>query len=133
MSKYNAHSEPLFKRLGLLTITDMLKHNALKFYYKLKNKRVPAYFKNFRILTQEEIHGRNTRHNQLISLNVPRTNLQQRCLRNYLPEVLNSTPSNITDKVSTHIYKAFSEYAKLKFVEIYSSTCNIQNCYVCNS
>ena len=34
LSKYNAHTEPLFKKLKLLKLTDLLKLNELKFYYK---------------------------------------------------------------------------------------------------
>ena len=131
-SKYNSHTEPLFKKLGLLNITDMMKHNALKFYYKLKKGKVPAYFENFQILTQEEIHGRETRFNQLIPGNVTRTLIQQKCLRNYLPGVLNSTSANILEKASTHSYKGFSDYAKLKYIENYSNTCHIHNCYICS-
>ncbi len=34
LSKYNAHTEPLFKRLKLLKLIDLLHLNELKFYYK---------------------------------------------------------------------------------------------------
>ena len=132
LSKFNAHTEPLFKKMGLLKITDMMKQNALKFLYKLKNNKVPAYFENFNILTQKEIHGRDTRHNQLVPSVVTRTVLQQNCLRNYLPGVINTTPLNVLDKVSTHSYKGFSNYAKLKLIENYSNECSIENCYICN-
>ena len=94
-SKYNAHTEPIFKSLGLLKLSDMLKHNVLKFYWKLKNEKVPIYYKDFKILTQESIHGRDTRYNYLIPLNITRIGLQQKCLRNYQPEIINSTDDMI--------------------------------------
>ena len=131
-SKYNAHTEPLFKKLGLLKIPDMMKHNALKFLYKLKNNKIPAYFENYNILTQRDIHGRDTRYNQLVPSTVTRTVLQKNCLRNYLPEVINTTPETVLEKATTHSYKGFSNYAKLKLIENYSNVCNIQNCYICN-
>ena len=130
--KYNAHTEPLFKTMGLLKLTDMLNHNALKFIYKLKNKKVPAYFEDFKIVTQKDIHGRDTRQNQLVPINVPRTVLQENCLRNYLPELINSTPVYTLDKITTHSFKGFSEYAKFRFIENYSYVCSIRDCYVCN-
>ena len=131
-SKYNAHTEPLFKKLGLLKLEDMMKHNTLKFYYKFKKNKIPSYFKNYQDLTQRQIHGRNTRFNQLIPTNITRTAIQQKCLRNYLAEVLNSTSVSILDKINTHSYNGFSNYAKLKYIENYSNTFLLQNCYICN-
>ena len=32
LSKYSAHTEPIFKRLNLLTVADILKIQELKFY-----------------------------------------------------------------------------------------------------
>ena len=43
-SKYNAHSEPLFKELKLLNLDDIRKLQELKFYYKLVHRQLPSYF-----------------------------------------------------------------------------------------
>ncbi len=43
LSKYNAHTEPLFKNLKLLKISDILKLQELKFYNKFKNNKLPYY------------------------------------------------------------------------------------------
>ena len=114
--KFNAHTEPLFKKLDLLTITDMLKHNTLKFYYKLKHNQVPHYFQKYKMLTQAEIHGRNTRYNYLVPTNITRTHLQQKCLRNFIPKIINSTPDSILHKIDTHSYKGFAQYVKKKYI-----------------
>ena len=45
-SKYNAHTEPLFKMLNLLKVSDMLTLNLLKIYYKYKNQSLPFYVMN---------------------------------------------------------------------------------------
>ena len=45
LSKYLAHSEPLFKRLNQLTIEDLFILNQLKFCFKLINNKLPDYFK----------------------------------------------------------------------------------------
>ena len=37
-SKYNAHTEPLFKSLNLLKVEDIFKIKILKFYYKYSQK-----------------------------------------------------------------------------------------------
>ena len=40
-SKYNSHTEPLFKELKLLKIFDIFKIQCMKFWYKFKNKTLP--------------------------------------------------------------------------------------------
>ena len=130
-SGYNAHTEPLFKTLKLLKLTDMMKLKTLKFYYKVKKNKAPVYFESYKILSQEDIHDRDTRFNHLININVTRIPLQQKCLRNYLPSALKSTPPNILDKMSTHSYKGFSNYTKDRYIDDYSMVCLIQNCYIC--
>jgi len=94
---YNAHTEPLFKKLSLLKVEDMLNLNTLKFYYKMKKGNIPEYFKSFTANTLDERHGRNTRHNSLIVTNRTRLKLSDKCLRNNLPVVINATPQLAID------------------------------------
>ena len=42
-SRYNAHTEPLFKKLNLLKVQDFKELNVLKMYYKYKNGELPLY------------------------------------------------------------------------------------------
>ena len=44
--KYNAHTEPLFKKLKILNVTDMLKLHELKLYYKYVHTTLPVYLQN---------------------------------------------------------------------------------------
>ena len=44
-SKYNDHTEPLFKNLKLLKIEHILKLHELKLYYKFIHIRLPVYLK----------------------------------------------------------------------------------------
>ncbi len=44
LSKYNDHTESIFKKLKLLKLEDMLKLNESQFYYKLENKKLAVYF-----------------------------------------------------------------------------------------
>ena len=60
LSTYNCHTAPLFKKLKLLTIKDMLALQELKFYYKLTHNELPAYFQNWQIVTNSEIHRQYT-------------------------------------------------------------------------
>ena len=44
-SKYNAHTEPLFKELELLKVKDIFNVQCLKFWYKFVNGMLPDYFR----------------------------------------------------------------------------------------
>ena len=131
--KFNAHTEPLLKKLKLLKIGDLRVLNTLKFYYKFKKETVPEYFKSFKIQTQDEKHGRNTRYKSMISTNFTRLKLSDKCLRNNLPVVLNTTPQLALDKTQTHSFNGFGNYVKNMILESYANTCTTQNCYVCNN
>ena len=131
--KYNAHTEPLFKKLDLLKIDDLLELKTLKFYYNLKKGTVPEYFKTYKVQRRFEIHGRNTRNKSLIATNKTRLKLADKCLRNNIASVLHSTPQIALDKVKTHSPEGFINYVKDIILKSYSNECNTRNCYVCAS
>ena len=60
-SKYNAHSEPLFKELKLLKLEDNRKLQELKCYYKLVQRQLPSYFNCISVTTINAVHQHNTR------------------------------------------------------------------------
>ncbi len=76
LSKYNDHTEPIFKKLKQLKIENILILNEIIFYYKLENGKLPAYFlnqltvnniqskkcdTNFSLKLNNEIHEHNTK------------------------------------------------------------------------
>ena len=131
-SRYNEHTEPLFKALNLLKIKDLFELNLLKFYYKLKNNHLPFYFSSFIVETMNDIHHYDTRSSGLIPANVTRTHFAQNCIRNKLPPLVNDTDNAIISKIYTHSFKGFSNYAKNAIINNYSEICSIQSCYICN-
>ncbi len=46
VSKYNAHTEPIFKDLKILQIEYILKVHQLKFYFKYIHNQLPSYYNN---------------------------------------------------------------------------------------
>ena len=111
-SRYNSHTEPLFKALKLLKLEDMLRLNTLNFCFKLNNFCLPEYFRSFQYRSQYEIHGRDTRYNHIIPTSITVTKRAQKCLRNNIPWVINSTPRLILDKIDTHSYQGFNQFIK---------------------
>jgi len=144
VSKYNAHTEPLFKSLNLLKIEDMLKIQQLKFYFKYSHNQLPMYFsrrdnenskqkeETFVLNLNSSIHNYNTRikHN----LHIPNINhsYAQKCLRYKIVNTINNTPLLILNKIHTHSLHGFTNYAKNVLIQNYTETCYIQNCYICH-
>ena len=132
-SRYNAHTEPIFKMLKRLKLHDIFNANIIKFYYQLKHGCLPSYFNSFTLTSQDQIHTYGTRHNYIIPANVTRTQFAQNCLGNKLPMVINCSDPNIIQKIDTHSYKGLSWYLKTITTRNYSFICNIENCYICTN
>ena len=60
-SRYNAHTEPLFKQLHLLKVKDIFDVQCLKFWYKFVNNELPNYFRNM-FTYNHELHDFETRN-----------------------------------------------------------------------
>ena len=131
-SRYNAHTEPLFRNLELLKVSDLFKLNILKFFYKLKNETLPVYFDSIVLNSQSEIHDHDTRFKKIIPSNNTRSQLAGKCVRHVLPSILNSTDDLITSKVYTHTYESFSKYIKQHIIKNYATQCLLRECYICN-
>ena len=48
-SRYNLHTEPLFKQLYMLKLEDLLKLQQLKFYFKFNEGSLPVYLQKWDI------------------------------------------------------------------------------------
>ena len=114
LSKYNSHTAPLFKKLRLLTIQDMPALQELKFYYKLTHNELPAYFQNWQIVTNSELHRHNRRRKHDIHIVGFRHTFAKRCIRINLPQTVNNTPESVKDKLFTHSFRGFVNYKTTK-------------------
>ena len=61
LSRYNAHTEPIFKSLKVLKIQHIFDLAQLKFYHKYIHIKLPYHFQNFSFVLNENFHGRCTR------------------------------------------------------------------------
>ena len=132
-SKYNSHTEPLFKFCQILKLSDLLRVRTLKFYYKFIHGDLPVYFDSFDLSPQGSSHTYPTRYGSQIRSNFTRTFFADKCIRNYIPTVVNSTSPETISKISTHSIESFIKYVKRDILNEYSSNCNILNCYICQS
>ena len=153
-SKYNAHTEPLFKLLSTPKLEDIFKLSCLKIYYKYHNNSLPVFFSNLPFKnaqnTIQQIHTRPRRIrvpteryrnsqailpnlNPTISIVSTHKTLSRQCIRHYIPQLINDKylPEQSIEKVHTHSQKSFNTYAKNIVIQRYSDTCNIRDCYIC--
>ena len=130
ISKYNAHTEPIFKRIGLLKVNDILTLQELKFYYKYENNLLPYYLQN--LLFKPNIHSHAIRSQDKIYQWRPMHEYARKCVRYNIPSTVNSTPTNIIEKVFTHSIQGFSKYVKQNLLQSYQENCIIYDCYICS-
>ena len=52
---------------------------------------------------------------------------------NHIPELLNTFPKYLTDKIKTHSLYSISHHIKCYLVDLYSYDCSIIDCYICNN
>ena len=73
--------------------------------------------------------------NPFLPINYTNTKTCRLCIRHKIPELINENylPPIVMNKIDTHSYQGFTQYAKKYIVDMYESACNIPNCYVCTS
>jgi len=130
-AKYNAHTEPLFKSLGLLKISDLLHLQQLKFIYKLENLMLPKYFMTNMFIRQTEIHEHDTRFSQNFRIPQSRHVFTINSIRFKIPYIFNQASPCIKEKIYTHCLNGFSRYVKNILIEKYELQCTLPNCYIC--
>ena len=129
-NKYNAHTSPLSKHMEI-RVNDMLHQKAPIFYHKYVNTNLPYYFDSFNITTHNSLHNYNTRHRDNLRLNRTRIKMTDKCLRNYLPEQLNSVTHIVSCKIYKHSLHGFSSAVPRFILDSYPIECTIENSHVC--
>ena len=97
-SRYNTHTDPIFKQLTFLKLNDIYPLQQLKLMYKLQNHTLPFYFNIFLPKRHTDIHRHSTRQiNQYLACRT-RHVFAQKCLRFDIPHLINNSQSNIIIK-----------------------------------
>ena len=131
-SKYNAHTDPLFKSPDLLKLKDLFELSVFKIYFKFKHNLLPAYILN--IFTESiRNHRYNLRTRVPLEFVNSSTASGAKCLRCYLPNFINNSSQQVLDKINTHSYEGFSFFIKRTKLNSYRIECTVQNCYICSN
>ena len=141
-SKYNSHTSPLFKNIGVLKMVDVYKMACLKLFDKFKHDNVPDYFlqmfssrdnlrpKRIVRVPQRLITDDIIVQNDLFRIEVTHTNLMYSslCIRHVIPKLLQETylPIMVLDKINTHSFHGFVNYANERLIKNYECVCYFQ-------
>jgi hypothetical protein len=132
-TKYNAHTNPLFKNMSLLKVSDIRVLHELIFCYKLENGLLPYYFLNSVFNRHSSHHNYNTRGLNKFQLPRMRHTFIKNTLRYRIPHIYNCTSDNIINKIYTHSLIGFKKCVKIDMISQYQENCDIRNCYICQN
>ena len=96
-SIYNAHTQPLFKALGTLTLDDIFKMQCLKCYYKCIQGKLPPFFDTF-FIEKTTPHNYLTRRRNDFHFQTTVSSTAQNCIMYYIPKLLSTLPTRVTEK-----------------------------------
>ena len=142
-SKFNSHTAPLFKQLGLLKAADIFKSDFVKLLYKYENSKLPSYFNGMFVLQHDNVVIRPRRihrtpqrfnskeeilpYNNVCNFKIKHTNSKfcRLCIIYKIPELIkdNYLPKIVLEKMDTHSYAGFTNMPK----RIPLAKCNIKN------
>ncbi len=115
LSKYNAHSDVLFKKMKLLKISDILKLHQLKFYYKYKNNKLPLNLQALPLHPNTRTYDHNTCIKHNIHHPIAKHIFAKSCVCFGIPRIVNYCPNSILEKINTYSLHSFSVYIKYIF------------------
>ncbi len=101
LSKYNAHTDAIFKHLKLLKVSDILKLQELKFYYKYKNNTLRHYLQALPFHPNTRTHDHNTHIKHNIHHHIGKHDFAKQCVRFDIPRIVNDCLNSVLDKIIT--------------------------------
>ena len=134
LSRYNAHTCPLFKKLGLLKCKDICALHAFKFCFKLENKMLPGYFQSgiFKKTIETQTHDYDLRNSNIYTVPQVKHEFAKRTIYYKIPDIINNMDESIRQKIYTQSFIGFKTDVKKIMIESYPTECLIEDCYNCN-
>ena len=132
LSRFNAHTEPIFKSLKLLKLNDICTLHELKFCHRLENNILPQYFCNNIFIKNSENHPYLTRRLNDYQLPLFKHSFMKKSIRYRIPSAYNNLIISLKAKIQTHSFQHFSKLIKRHFLEAYGETCTLRDCFVCH-
>ena len=129
-SKYNAHTDPLFKQLHLNK--GHFRRAMSKILGKSVNKKLPNYFRDM-FEYNYELHEIGTRSHDQLHLYPTRTSGARNVLRHHIPKLLIKFPKYLTERIKTQSLHFIFYNIKCYLIDLYNYNCTIIDCYISNN
>ena len=115
-SHFQSHTSPIFKKLNLLKLSDIVKLHTILFMHQYYNDRLPKAFNDFFCLVKHK-HRYNTRLASKIAYTLPliHTNHGLHSLRFYGPKLWNS----VDEELKTLSVSSIKSKLQLRFISEY--------------
>jgi len=133
-SKYNAHTNIIFKNLKLLNFENMCRLHDYKICFQLMNKLLPEYLSALGLELQVCQSRYATRYaiSKKFKLPYVKHEFAKQSIRYRFPNSLIYMPDSIRNKIYTHSLIGFKLFTKFFFINSYNINCTIPNCFVCS-
>ena len=103
-SPWKAHTAPIFRRLGILTIFDINKLQTACFMYRVKCRLMPSYFDKM-FLPNSSIHQYNTRQIDDLHVFYSRTTIRQNSIAIYGTKIWNNLDPKLKQLTTPNQFK----------------------------
>ena len=103
-STFDSHSDPIFKELELLKLSDIRQLELGKLMFSLSHSLLPSKFNNY-FSVNKQVHSYATRHANGFHLPFCRTNLRKFSVSFQGPTYYNSLGNDIKESNSLHLFK----------------------------
>ena len=101
-TKYNAHTDPLFRKLKILKVQDLCALHDLKFCYQFKNKNLPKYFLDEMLQRNTHIFNLSERHGNTYRLPAVGHEFARDCISYKYPKIYNAMDEDLKSKILSH-------------------------------
>ncbi len=128
LCKYNAHTEPIFKELKLLTSTIFSHCKNWNFISNIKTGNYHVICQSLPYSPNSDIHDHETRIQHNIHELKTGHDYTKRCIWSDLSKVIDSSVRQILDKIYTHSLQSFSGYIKQHILNSYQENYNSDWC-----
>ena len=123
-SKYNAHTEPIYKANNILKIEDLYKLKCMILLRKKIDNETPTVITNMFIY-----HEKKNRKHHVIEQHFPCNKLIDSLPSYIIPRIWNANrPNDLNASV-----KIFKANQKTNYLHEYNSKCTKKSCYICST
>ena len=132
-SRYNAHTNQLFRRLRILKIQDLCALHDYKFCYRYEKRNLPEYFLSEMLQRNTHVHNLSARFEGTYRLPAVGHEYARYCISYLFPKISNEMDEDIKSKIYSLSLNEFKNYIKQLFFDSYDVECDDNDCPSCNN